>query len=148
MAVAQLWIVRRIRIMLTQDENDFGKMLRAYAAFQTATALLVATKSGEICGAWIVVCLFAFSIPATLAYTTLHRQSPNYEERNPKIVSFICFILAFGFSIAALSVLLAEASIIAAIIFPVGCISWFLTTLHLWAETKKDGDGVVNTIHE
>jgi len=81
--------------MLTQDENDFRKMLRAYAAFQTATVLLVATKSGEICGAWVVVCLFAFSIPATIAYTTLNRQAPKYEERNPKLVSFICFIMAY-----------------------------------------------------
>jgi hypothetical protein len=117
--------------MKTPDDyrDDHRKLMRAYAGFQMATALVVAAKAGEICCAGFVVTLFAVSIPSTIAYAGFARITPEDENRNPGLLMAVCFCLAFLPSIAAISILLAAASTLAAIAFPATCVAWFVVTL-------------------
>lgn len=103
--------------------------MRAYAAFQMATALVVASKAGAVYCADVVVSLFAVSIPSTIACAGFVRLTPEDKKRNPGLVMAVCFCLAFLPSIAALSLLLAAASTLAAIAFPVTCVAWSVVTL-------------------
>ena len=94
-----------------------------------AIALVVASKAGGVCCADVVVSIFAVSIPSTIAYAGFARIIQEDEKRNPGLVMAVCFCLAFLPSIAALSLLLAAASTLAAVTFPVTCMAWFVVTL-------------------
>jgi hypothetical protein len=92
---------------MTEPREDFRKLMRAYAAFQMATALFVVAKSVDGRFAGFIVSLFAISIPSTIAYAGFARLTPDDEKRNPANITFICGTLAFGTSIAAISLLFA-----------------------------------------
>jgi hypothetical protein len=109
--------------------DDHRKLMRAYAGFQMATALIVASKTHEICWAGLIATLFAVRIPSTIAYGGFARITPEDEQRNPGSLMAVCFCLAFLPSIAAISILLASASALAAIAFPITCAAWVAVTL-------------------
>lgn len=121
----------------SKPHDDFQKLMRAYAGFQVATALVVASKFGEVWCAGAVVFLFAISIPSTIAYGSLVNLTPDDEFRNPQSISFICAIAAFIPSIAAISVLFASASVFAATAFPAGCLAWYITIVALRRHNKS-----------
>jgi hypothetical protein len=116
---------------MTEPREDFRKLMRAYAAFQMATALFVVAKSVDGRFAGFIVSLFAISIPSTIAYAGFARLTPDDEKRNPANITFICGTLAFGTSIAAISLLFAAASTFAAIAFPLTCAAWFVVIIRL-----------------
>jgi fatty acid desaturase len=108
----------------THEEDEFRKLMRAYAGFQMATALVVATKVECVHWSDIVLLLFAVSIPSTVAYGGFHTFTPKYKKRNPKFISFVCGFCAYVVSIAALALLLASASIIAGLVFAGVTLFW------------------------
>jgi len=112
--------------MIETYREEFRKLMRAYAGFQAATALIVVSKAADFCMARIIISLFAISIPSTLAYAGFARLTPEDEKRNPAVVMAICFFCAFFTSVAAISLMLASASTFAAIAFPVTCAAWFV----------------------
>lgn len=115
--------------MADTPKDEFRKLMRAYAGFQMATALVLSAKAPAGCCVAVVVSLFAVSIPSTVAYAGFARLTPEDEKRNPAHITFICGCLAFIPSLAALSLLLAAASIFAAIAFPVTCAAWFVVII-------------------
>jgi len=115
----------------SKPHDDFQKLMRTYAGFQMATALIVASKFGGVNCAGIIVSLFAISIPSTYFYPSFVRLTPDDEKRNPAPIMAICFILAFVPSTAAISFLLAPASIFAAIAFPVTGFAWLIVLVVL-----------------
>src|SRR2546430_9770547 len=105
------------------------KLAHAYAGFQAATALVVMARAPALRWPSLIVSLIAVSIPSTIAYAGLARLLPEDEQRNPASVAFICFLLAFIPSIAAVSLVLASASKFAAAIFPAMCVAWCVTVV-------------------
>ncbi len=95
----------------------------AYAGFQAAAVILLVTHTPALLYTRLTLALFAISIPTTIAWGVLNRFTPEDEERNRLWVT--SFILTFTSSVAAISILLASASVTAAVIFPVVSIAWF-----------------------
>ena len=112
-------------------EDEFRKLMRAYAGFQMATALFVASKATDVCGASLIVTLFAISVPSTIAYGGLARITKEDEAKNPSHIALLCFALSFIPSIAALSLLLWPVSRIAALLFPAVCLFWCFIVVRL-----------------
>ena len=112
--------------MADTPNDEFRKLMRAYAGFQMATALVLSAKAPAGCCVAIVVSLFAVSIPSTIAYAGFARLTPEDEKRNPAPITFLCGCMAFLPSLSAISLLLASASTFAAIAFPLTCAAWFV----------------------
>lgn len=108
--------------MKTVDEarDEFRKLMRAYAGFQMATALVVAAKAQDVEGAAWVVSLLAISVPSTLAYGSLMR----FGSGKPSAVVGYCSFFAYVPSVVALSILLWPASHFAAFAFPITSAIW------------------------
>lgn len=117
--------------MADTPKEEFRKLMRAYAGFQMATALVVASKFGDVCWAGTIVSLFAISIPSTLAYPSFVRLTQEGEKQNPAHLMATCFSLAFFPSVAAISLMLAPVSIFAAIVFPVTSLAWCIVVVRL-----------------
>ena len=111
--------------------DEWRKLMRAYAGFQMATALVVAAKASDVCGAAWIISLFAVSIPSTIALAGLVRLTKEDEARNPAPIFATCWALAFLPSIAALSMLIWPASHVAALIFPAMSFIWFMVIVRL-----------------
>jgi len=91
-----------------------------------ATILVLITHVPALLYTRLIICFFAIGIPSTVAWAGFARFSPEDEHRNPPAVALICFLLAFVPSIGAISLILASASTLAAIIFPATCYAWFV----------------------
>jgi predicted membrane channel-forming protein YqfA (hemolysin III family) len=122
----------------TTKRDDFRKMMRAYAGFQMATALIVSAKAGDVCWAWIVLSLFAVSIPSTYAYSIVAHITEQDMQRYPARISHIAGFLTYIPSGAALALLIGVASAFAGVLFAVTGLIWGVVIVGtVWANARK-----------
>ena len=110
-------------------KKELRAMNRAYAAFLTATALFVSANAEINQYSWIVLSLLAISIPSVIAYSGFARLTAEDKEHNPAIIASISMFLAYVPSILAISILFSKGSIIAALIFPLTALAWFVAVV-------------------
>ena len=112
-----------------KEENR--KVMRAYAGFKKDTAIFVSTKFSTISCAWLIIVLFAISIPSTIAYSVLARITRSDEKRNHLSIAMPCGHFAFVPSILAIALLFGATSHLAAVVFIVGCVFWYYKIIML-----------------
>lgn len=117
--------------MADSPQDEFRKLMRAYAGLQMATTLVVAAKANPSLEVSIVISLFAISIPSTIAYSGLARITKEDETRNPHPISGICGLLTYVLSMSAFSILLWPAARFAAIAFPITSVIWWIIVVRL-----------------
>src|ERR1039457_6792121 len=120
------FFVRRIHTMndieARKTRQEIRTLMGAYAGFQMATVLVVISNAADIPGAYYIVSLFAIGIPSSVAHCWFTRPSPEDEKRIPGSLMAVSFCLAYMPSLAAISLLLASASIFASVAFLVTCL--------------------------
>src|SRR5439155_21923381 len=97
--------------------------MRAYAGFQMATALVVGAKAHEIPCAWLVLSLFALSIPSSIAYLIVAHITEEDKERYSARISHVAGAMAYIPSVVAFALLLGVP---AGIIFATISAAWFV----------------------
>jgi|SRR5882724_821336 len=120
--------------MNQKRSDEFAKLLRAYAGFQMATALVVVAKSGDVRHADIVLTLFAISIPGTVLGGFMSEKDA---ERHP--FAKWCVVAALYISIATLTLILCSASVAAGVTFAASCIFFILAAAPAITSKKKRG---------
>lgn len=123
------------RAEVARDDNR--KLMRGFAGFQMATALVVSAKAPEVQMASWVVGLFAVSIPSTVVVGFFPRFTRADEDRNPAAIAFLASVFSVVPSFAALTILLWAAAGSAALLFPAVSLFWVLVIIIIRTRTPK-----------
>lgn len=118
---------------MSEHHREMRNIMRAYAAFQFAIVLYLVEMpiTGNYWLHECVLILFAISIPSSIAYAGLARLTPEDEARNPNPLSAISQILAFVPSVAALSLVISTASVLAGLVFVCMALFWLSKIIKL-----------------
>lgn len=116
---------------MSEHHSEHRNLTRAYAGFQMATVLFIIANPQWFQLMAYILPLFAISIPSTIAFTGLARLTTEDEVRNPNPMAFICQLLAYAPSFAAIALILWPASAVAAVAFLTTAAAWVAAIVRL-----------------
>lgn len=109
-------------------------LLGGYAAFIAALLILTLTLSWS--RAWVVVTMFAVSLPALIAFVLVDAMVSQEEPRKRRIRN-TAFLFGMLPSLIGTAILIGHVSLIAMVVFIASVISWLLI---IWLGSKQNGN--------
>ena len=103
------------------------KLAGGYLAFAAALLVAAVAKSNEYRLAWIVISLLAVSLPSLVALILIDLFVRVRQGRPTNAMRALAFGLGFSPSLAAIALLVAQFSVIAAALFVLLTLYWSLT---------------------
>jgi hypothetical protein len=117
-----------------------SKLVGGYIAFTAALLVATIAKSNDYPRAWIVISLFALSLPSLVAWSLLDFIILVKQGRRKSMFRGLAGMLGFFPSLAAVAILIGHFSVIAGVLFVLLTIFWGLAidiVTFLGAESPK-----------
>ena len=122
-----------------KEINERGmKLAGGYLAFVAALLVATVAKSNEYPLAWVVISLLAVSLPSLVALILIDLFVRVRQGRPTNAMRGLAFGLGFFPSLAAIAVLVAHFSVIAAALFVLLTLYWSLTIFAAAIDGRSD----------
>ncbi len=109
-----------------EQHERVSKLFGGYTAFIAALLVTTFAKSNDFARSWIVISLLALSLPSLVALNLLDFRIRLIQGRRKSASRGLAFALGCLPSLAAVSILIGHFSVIAAILFVLLTLFWFL----------------------
>lgn len=113
-------------LSLSEEHDRVLKVFGGYTAFAAALLVAVMAVSTDLPHARVIISLLAVSLPSLVAYMLLDFKVRVAQKRKGSMFRGLALLLGFLPSLAAIIIVICHFSVIAAVLFTLLSVIWFL----------------------